>query len=177
MSVIHAYITVLLFTLNWISLYCPFIFITTTEAMFVHGYSSGNAHSWPCTFCKHCSVQQRFKQKVTAPAKSQTFAEHQVEFHLWCSLGPELDGDNFKWSRPQRSRPVSPSSLHDLSHGTGFLYISNALWCIRGQNQRSSFVSNHDVVLNPDTQTTEVLWRLLILFTNVQPWDKTEVNL
>lgn len=93
--------------------------------MFVHGYSSGNAHSWPCTFCKHCSVQQRFKQKVTAPAKSQTFAEHQVEFHLWCSWALSLMETTL--SEAGHRDPDQSAPVHSMIYLTAQAFSTSAM--------------------------------------------------
>lgn len=58
-----------------------------------------------------------------------------------------------------------------LSLGTGLLNISNCLWCILRQNQRASTVLDHHVVFNPDSQAPEVLWYLVIVLRNVQPYN------
>lgn len=65
---------------------------------------------------------------------------------------------------------VTCLSLPALSLGAGMLYISDGLWCVTGQNQRTSLVSDHHVVLNPDTQAAETLWHLVIVLADVQPW-------
>lgn len=56
-----------------------------------------------------------------------------------------------------------------LSLGTGPLYISNGLRCVRRQNQRASLVLDHHIILNPDTHAAETLWGLLIVLGDVQP--------
>lgn len=62
---------------------------------------------------------------------------------------------------------VTCPSLPALSLGTGPLYIGDGLWCVRGQNQRASLVSDHHVILNPDAQAAETLWHLVIVLADV----------
>uniref|UniRef100_A0A8C6WKF0 Uncharacterized protein n=1 Tax=Neogobius melanostomus TaxID=47308 RepID=A0A8C6WKF0_9GOBI len=59
-----------------------------------------------------------------------------------------------------------------LSLGTRTLYLSNGLWCLRGQDKRASTVSNHNIILDPYAQTSEMLWGLVIVLTDIQAWKK-----
>lgn len=79
----------------------------------------------------------------------------------WCVL-PAVDAVGHS---------VTCLSLPALSLGTGLLYISDGLWCIRGQNQRASLVLDHHVVLNPDAQAAETLRCLVVVLADVQPCD------
>lgn len=56
-----------------------------------------------------------------------------------------------------------------LSLGTSLLYISDGLWCVTGQNQRTPLVSDHHVILDSDAHATETLWHLVIVLADVQP--------
>lgn len=67
---------------------------------------------------------------------------------------------------------VTCLSLAALSLSTGLLYISNGLGRARGQDQRSSLVLDHHIILNPDPQPAKTLWSLLIVLADVQPCDQ-----
>lgn len=65
-------------------------------------------------------------------------------------------------------------SLPALSLGTGLLDISDGLWCVTGQNERASLVSDDHVILNPDPQAAETLWHLVVVLADVQPCDNRQ---
>lgn len=93
-------------------------------------------------------------------------------------LGPENDDTITAETVEKNSTlPASDAEAHSLtclslaalSLGTGLLYISDGLWCVRGQNQRAPLVLDHHVILNPDAQAAETLRHLVIVLTDVQP--------
>lgn len=91
-------------------------------------------------------------------------------------LGPESDDViTMETVEKHSTRPAIPAVAHSvtslslsvLSLGTGLLYISDGLWCVTGQNQRASLVLDHHVILNPDAQSAETLWHLVVFLADI----------
>lgn len=91
-------------------------------------------------------------------------------------LGPEPDDvitmetvekDSTLPAIDAEAQSVACLSLPALSLGTGLLDISDGLWCVTGQNERASLVSDDHVILNPNPEAAETLWHLVVVLADV----------
>lgn len=73
-------------------------------------------------------------------------------------------------------RSLSSDGVQALSLGAGLLHLADGLRCIAGEDQGSSGLLDHHVVLDPDAQAAKTLWGLVIVLADVQACDKTEKN-
>lgn len=127
----------------------------------------------------------RLKEKKT---KQQTHPNMWSPFfqtrHLRCcrrpglksnsSLGLETASIRQLKKNMKNVRSLLLDALLALSLGAGLLHLGDGLRCFAGEDQRSSRLLDHHVVLNPDAHAAETLWRLVIVLADVQACDKME---
>lgn len=95
-------------------------------------------------------------------------------------LEPDRSGGWKKnMKKKKRTRPSSDAAalalpVPPLSLGAGLLHLGDGLRCIAGEDERSAGLLDHHVVLDPDAQAAETLWRQVVVLTDVQAWDRTE---